>query len=169
MLDKVECMFLSTLPPAPTPEAQSQVNMLHHAAMHQDAFRLCCFYFPADYRMFAKHALLNKYYDDARVRSVESISISDYIAELLDAIHAGNWLTAMKHYIEPDILVVDDFGIIGSKESTQESFYISVLKPRMEAKKLTILFSQYPYKDLAICMRDDLRDLIQLGFHEDDI
>ena len=169
MLDRVEYMFLSTLPPAPTPEAQSQVNMLHQVAMYPDAFRLCCFYFPADYRLFAKHALLNKYYDDARVGSVESIIISDYIAELLDAIHAGNWLTAMKHYIEPDILVVDDWELICSKESTQESFYVSVLKPRLEAKKLTILFSQYPYKDLAICIRDDLRDLIQLGFHEDDI
>ena len=168
MLDRVECMFLSTLPPAPTPEAQSQVNMLNQVAMYPDAFRLCCFYFPADYRLFAKHALLNKYYDDARVGSVESIIISDFIAELLDAIHAGNWLTAMKHYIEPDILVVDDLELICSKESTQESFYVSVLKPRLEAKKLTILFSEYSYTELAVTLRDDLRSLLRLGRHEED-
>ena len=169
MLDRIECMFLSNLPPAPTPEVQMQVNILRQVALHPAAFRLVGFYMPADFRLHAKHALLNRFYDDSSIGSVESISAVDFAAELLDAIHAGNWLTAMKHYIESDILIVDDLEVICSKESTQESFYVSVLKPRLERKKLTILFSQYPYKDLAICMRDDLRDLIRLGFHEDDI
>lgn len=168
MLDRTECMFLSNLPPAPTPEVQMQLNILHQVALHPAAFRLVGFYMPADYRLHAKYALLNKFYDDSTIGSVESINAIDFTTELLAAIRAGTWLTAMKHYTEPDVLVVDDLQLI-SGESTQESFYASVLKPRIEGKKLTILFSQYPYKDLAICMRDDLRDLIQLGFHEDDI
>lgn len=169
MLDRIECMFLSNLPPAPTSEVQVQVNILHQVALHPAAFRLVGFYMPADYRLHAKHALLNRFYDDASIGSVESINAVDFTAELIEAIHAGTWLTAMNHYAEPDVLVVDDLQLICGKESTQESFYASVLKPRLERKKLTILFSQYPYKELAICMRDDLRDLIQLGCHEDDI
>lgn len=169
MLDRIECMFLSNLPPAPTPKVQMQVDILHQVALHPAAFRLVGFYMPADFRLHAKYALLNRFYDDSSIGSVESINAVDFTAELLDAIHAGNWLTAMKHYIEPDILVVDDLELICSKESTQESFYVSVLKPRLEAKKLTIMFSEYPYEELAICMRDDLRNLLRLGFHEDDI
>ena len=162
-------MYLSNLPPAPTPEVQVQVNMLQQVALHPENFRLVGFYMPADYRLHAKHALLNKYYDDSRVHSVESISIADFTAELIEAIHAGTWQTAMKHYMNPEIFVVDDLQLICGKESTQESFYTSVLKARLEAKKLTILFSEYPYQELAVMLRDDLRNLLRLGDHEDDI
>lgn len=167
MLDRVECMFLSTLPPAPTPEVQTQVNMLHQVARHPDAFRLCNFYFPADYRLFAKHALLNKYYDDAKVGSIESINMSDFVTELLEAIREGNWVTAMNHYSIPDILVIDDVQLISGKQSTEECFYLHVLKRRLEEKKLTILFSEESYEALSVTLRDDLRNLLRLGFHDE--
>jgi len=160
-------MFLSTLPPAPTPEAHTQINMLHQVAMRPDSFRLCCFYFPADYRLFAKHALLNKYNDDARIGSVESINMSDFVAELLGAIREGNWLTSMNHYSIPDILVMDDFQLISGKQSTEECFYLYVLKRRLEEKKLTILFSEESYEALGVTFRDDLRNLLHLGFHDE--
>ena len=169
MLDRIECMFLSNLPPAPTPEVQMQVNILHQVALHPAAFRLVGFYMPADFRLHAKYALLNRFYDDSSIGSVESINAVDFTAELLAAIHEGNWLSAMNHYTKPDILCVDDLQVICGKQSTQELFFSCVLKPRLEAKKLTIMFSDYPYEELAICMRDDLRNLLRLGFHEDDI
>lgn len=167
MIDRTECMFLSTLPPAPTPEAQSQTNVLCQVAMHPDAFRLCCFYFPADYRLFCKHALLNKYYDDTTVGSIESINMSDFVTELLEAIREGNWLTAMNHYSIPDILVIDDMQLISGKQSTEECFYIYVLKRRLEEKKLTILFSEESYEALSVTLRDDFRNLLRLGSHDE--
>ena len=92
--------------------------------------------------------------------------MEDFIRELIQAIHNGKWLEDMDRYQEPEILLVDDWQLITCKESTQESFYISVLKPRLEKKLLTVIFSEQGYTELSPALRDDLRNLLKLGFHD---
>ena len=165
-IDRIEFMTLDTLPPASTPEEQVQLNMLKHLALHPDIFRLVFFHLPADIRLHAKHALashLQKEYE------VQCLNIADFTQELITAIHKGTWFSELKHYENAPVLVVDDLQFITGKEATQEAFFVSVLKPRLEKKFLTILFSEKGYTELSAVMRDDLRNLIKLGFHEDDI
>lgn len=164
-IDCIEFMTLDTLPPA-TGEVQVQLNMLKQLAQHPDIFRLVFFHLPADIRLHAKHALvslLQKEYE------VQSLNIADFTQELIAAIHKGTWISDLKHYEEAQVLIVDDLQFITGKDATQEAFYSSVLKPRLEKKRLTVLFSEKGYTELSAAMRDDLRNLIKLGFHEFDI
>ena len=163
-IDRVEFMTLDTLPPATTPEEQVQLNMLKQLALHPELFRLVFFGpLPADIRLHAKYALINKWQNEY---DVQNINISEFTQELISAIHNGTYISDMKHYEEPDILLVDDLQFITGKDSTQEAFLASVLKPRLESKKLTVLISEYSYEYLSVALRDDLRNLLRLGFHE---
>lgn len=163
-IDRVEFMTLDTLPPATTPEDQTQFNMLKELALHPSVFRLVFFHLPANIRLNVKYSLINQW---QKFYNIQSISIADFTQELIDAIRKGdNWETTLKQYEEPSILLADDLQLITGKNSTQEAFYTSVLKPRLEAKKLTILFSEYSYDMLSITLRDDLRNLLKLGFHD---
>lgn len=168
-IDKIEFMTLDTLPTATTPEEQVQLNMLKQLALHPDIFRLV-FFGPlaADLRLHAKYALVNKWQNKF---DIQGINFTDFAEELIAAIRNGNgsWISNLKQYVEPDILILDDLHLAISKESTQEALFNAVLKPRLEAKKLTVLFSEYSYDMLSATLRDDLRNLLRLGFHEDDI
>ena len=162
-IDRIEFMTLDTLPLDQPGEVQVQLTMLKHLALHPDVFRLVFFHLPADLRLHAKHALvdhLQKEYE------VQSLNIADFTQELIAAIHKGTWISDLKHYENAPVLIVDDLQFIAGKDVTQESFYASVLKPRLEKKLLTILFSEKGYNELSAVMRDDLRNLIKLGFHD---
>lgn len=165
-IDRVEFMTLDTLPAATTPEEQVQLDMVKQLALHPDIFRLVFVGpLPADFRLHVKYALLNKWQNQ---HDILSINITEFTQELITAIHKGTWISDLKHYEEPDILLVDDLQFITGKDSTQEAFYVSVLKPRLEAgNKLTVIFSEYSYDMLSITLRDDLRNLLRLGFHEE--
>ena len=162
-IDRTELMTLDNLPPAPTPEVQVQFNMLKQLALQPvGTFRLAFFSLSADLRLHVKHALLNTW----EAYDVESISILEFTQELLDAIYKGTWISDMKHYTDAEVLIIDDLQYLsGGKESTQESLYLSVLKPRVEKRRVTILFSEYGYAELSPVMRDDLRNLLRLSFH----
>lgn len=165
-IDRIECMTLDTLPLNQPGEVQVQLNMLKHLALHPDIFRLVFFHLPADIRLHAKHALvehLQKEYE------VQSLNIADFTQELIAAIRKGAWISDLKHYEEAPVLVVDDLQFITGKESTQEAFYAGVLKPRLEKKLLTVLFSEQGYTELSPVLRDDLRNLLKLGFHDLDL
>lgn len=162
-IDRVEFMTLDTLPLDQPGEVQVQLNMLKQLALHPDIFRLMFFHLPADVRLHAKQALvahLQKEYE------VQSLNIADFTQELITAIHKGTWITDLKHYEKAPVLVVDDLQFITGKESTQEAFYSSVLKLRLEKKRLTVLFSEQGYTELSPVLRDDLRNLLKLGFHD---
>lgn len=162
-IDRVEFMTLDTLPLAQTSEVQVQLNMLKQIAQHPDIFRLVFFHLPADIRLHAKHALvshLQKEYE------IQCLNIADFTQELITAIHKGTWVSDLKHYENAPVLIVDDLQFIVGKDVTQESFYAFVLKPRLEKKLLTVLFSEKGYTELSAVMRDDLRNLIKLGFHD---
>lgn len=165
-IDKIEFMTLDTLPIATTPEEQVQLNMLKQLALHPDIFRLAFFHLRADLRLHAKHALISSLQKDYEV---QNLNIADFTQELITAIHNGTWISDLKHYEEAPVLICDDLQFIVGKDSTQEAFYASVLKPRLEKKRLTVLFSEKGYTELSAIMRDDLRNLLKLGFHEDDI
>lgn len=165
MTDRIEDMAIANLPPGTTPEQRVQVNMLKQLALHPNLFRLVYFGpLPADIRLHAKYGLINKWQKEY---DILSINIAEFTNKLIGAIHNGTWLTDLKHYVEPDILLVDDLQFITGKDSTQEVFYASVLKPRLEAKKLTVLFSEYSY-DMLVALRDDLRNLLKFGVHDMD-
>ena len=162
-IDRIEFMTLDTLPLDQPGEVQVQLNMLKQLALHPDIFRLVFFHLPADVRLHAKHALvaqLQKEYE------VQNLNIADFTRELIAAIHRGTWISDLKHYDETQVLIVDDLQFIAGKDATEEAFYASVLKPRLEKKLLTVLFSEKGYTELSAVMRDDLRNLIKLGFHD---
>ena len=166
MIDRVEGMTIANLPQTSKPEEQVQFNMLKQLALRPDVFRLVFVGpLPSNLRLHAKYALINKWNNEY---DIQSINIAEFMQELIDAIHRGTWLNDLKHFEEPDILLVDDLQFVTGKDSTQETFYASVLKPRLEAKKLTILFSEYSYDMLSVTLRDDLRNLLKLGFHDMD-
>lgn len=166
-IDRIELMTLDTLPLAQTGEVQVQLNMLKQLAQHPDIFRLVFLGpLPADLRLHAKYALINKWQNEY---DIQSINFTDFAEALIAAIYNGTHFSTLKHFIEPAVLILDDLHLAVSKESTQEMLFASVIKPRMEAKKLTVLFSEYSYNMLSVTLRDDLRNLLKLGFHEDDI
>lgn len=165
-IDRIEFMTLDTLPLDQPGEVQVQLNMLKQLALHPDIFRLVFFHLPADVRLHAKHALVAQLQNEYEV---QNLNIADFTQELIAAIHNGTWISDLKHYEEAQVLVVDDLQFIAGKDATQEAFYSSVLKPRLEKKRLTVLFSENGYTELGAVLRDDLRNLLKLGFHEDDI
>ena len=161
-IDRIEFMTLDTLPLAQTSEVQVQLNMLKQLTLHPDIFRLVFFHLPADVRLHAKHALISHLHNEYEV---QSLNIADFTQELISAIHRGTWISDLKHYENAPVLIVDDIQFITGKETTQEAFYTSVLKPRLEKKRLTVLFSEQGYTELSPVLRDDLRNLLKLGFH----
>ena len=162
-IDKVEHMTLETLPVVS--EEQTQLNMLRQLAFHPNKYRLIIFHLPADLRMYALYSLIHKWENEY---DIQSINIKEFSETVIAAIHNGTWLSALKYLEDPAILLVDDLNLIIGKDTIQEIFYSSVLKPRLEKKRLTVLFSEKGYTEINFLMRDDLRNLLRLGFHVPD-
>lgn len=162
-IDRTELMDLSTLriPDQLTPELADQIRILKQLAFQPDRYRFVFFHMPADLRLHCKWALRNFW----QKHEVQSVNMSQFIQQLVESIHNGNWLADLKKYEDAPILLADDFQLITGKFSTQEIFY-SVLKTRLEKGLLTVLFSEYSYPELRIAMRDDLRNLLCLGIHD---
>lgn len=163
MIDKVEKMTIENLPSPSTPEEYAQFSILKQLACMPDTFRICFFHLQADKRLHVKHALINLWQGKYNVLN---LNIVDFVRELIDAIHKGTWLSDMDRYQKPEILLVDDWQLITAKDSTMEIFYSTVLKPRLENKLLTVIFSEQGYTELSPVLRDDLRNLLKLGFHD---
>ena len=163
VIDKVENMTFDTLRAMASPEMDSQIKILQQLAETPDAFRLRFFHLPADLRLYAKHALLNRWSQNNQVGTVESINIPAFTEKLIDGVQKGNWPCGMKPYENCDILVVDDLHLISNRDATQEEFYARILKPRIENRKLTVLFSECPYEALPKMIREDLRNILRLG------
>ena len=163
MIDKVEKMTIENLPSPSNSEEHAQLSILKQLACMPDSFRICFFHLQADKRLHWKHTLLNLWQGEYDVLNV---NMADFNRELIQTIHNGTWFSDMERYLEPEILLVDDWQLITGKDSTQESFYASVLKPRLEKKFLTVIFSEQGYTELSPVLRDDLRNLLKLGFHD---
>lgn len=166
MTDRIEDMTIENLPVHNSEEEYAQFSILKQLACMPDTFRICFFHLQADKRLYAKHALINLWQGKYNVLNLNMV---DFIRELIDAIHKGTWLSDMDRYQKPEILLVDDWQLITGKDSTQESFYTCILRPRLEKKLLTVIFSEQGYTVLSPVLRDDLRNLLKMGFHEADI
>lgn len=163
MTDKVEEMFVDNLPHPHSAEEHAQLSILKQLARMPDNFRIAFFHLQADKRLHAKHALINLWQGKFNVLNLNMV---DFIRELIDAIHKGTWLSDMERYQEPEIMLVDDWQLISGRDSTMEVFYSAILKPRLEKKLLTVIFSEQGYTELSPLLRDDLRNLLKLGFHD---
>lgn len=163
MIDKVEKMTIENLPSPSTPEEHAQLSILKQLACMPDNFRICFFHLQADKRLHGKHALLNLWHGKYDVLCV---NMAGFIRKLVQAIHKGTWLADMDRYQEPEILLVDDWHLITAKDSTMETFYSLILKPRLEKKLLTVIFSEQGYTELSPILRDDLRNLLRLGLQD---
>lgn len=163
MTDRVEEMSIDNLPSPNNQEESAQLSILKQLARMPDTFRVVFFHLEADKRLHAKHALINLWQGKYNVLS---LNMADFTRQLIQAIQKGTWFVDMDRYLETEILLVDDWQLITGKHSTQESFYASVLKPRLEKKVLTVIFSEQGYTELSPALRDDLRNLLKLGFHD---
>lgn len=157
-IDRIELMTLDTF--TVTPQNREQYDLCRELAFHPELFRLVLIHLPSHERFHLKHALLNHWGDRVDWRS---ITISDFASDLVNEIWKGSFPYDLRHYVEPDVLLVDDLQHIAGKESTQEEFYKVILKQRLEGKKLTILFSEVGLDQLRVALRDDLAHLLTLG------
>ena len=159
-IDRIEHMTIENLPPVT--EEQSQFCLLRQLAEHPDKYRLVIFQLPADLRIHARYALIHKWENQY---DIQSISIHEFSEKLIAAIYDGTWFSSMKYLEEPSILLVDDLNLLVGRDTVQEIFNSTVIKPRLEKKRLTVLFSEKGYTELSFLLRDDLRNLLRLGLH----
>ena len=89
-----------------------------------------------------------------------------YRIHLIAAIHSGKYPYDISKYWDPEVLVIDDLQYVAGKDTTQEEFY-NILKRRLEQKKLTVVFSEYPLSRMRGAMRDELIHLLRAGLHTD--
>ena len=68
----------------------------------------------------------------------------------------------MKKYVEPNILLIDDIQCLINKPATQEELYF-LLKHRLEAKKVTIIFSECDINLLSGTIKGELEELINIA------
>jgi chromosomal replication initiation ATPase DnaA len=160
-ITKIEDMTIDTFPINDANRADYNVckEMLKNPAN----FRLVFFNRPSNERMHLKHAILN-YFEKSNM--CKGVTISEFTNDLIAAILGGSRPYDLSKYLDPSILVVDDFQHIAGKDTTQEEFYI-LLKKRLETKKLTILLSEYNIAHLSVAMREELIHLLRTGVQED--
>lgn len=164
MTDRIEDMTITNLPTGTTADMERQLNILRALARNPDfQYRLLFFHLPADIRLHAKYALINLWKE---THAIQDLNVADFTHVLIDAIQKNEYtVTKFKQFEEADILLVDDLQFAVGKESLQEFLYFSVLKKRIQQKRLTVVFSEYGYTNLIPALRDDLRNLLKLGLH----
>lgn len=158
---KIEDMTIDTFPV--TNENRSDYNICKEMFLKPANFRLVYFSLPSDEGFHLKHAILNFWTDREFCRSV---TVCDFTQDLIAAIHSGKYPYDMSKYWDPEVLVIDDLQYVAGKDTTQEEFY-NILKRRLEQKKLTVVFSEYPLSRMRGAMRDELIHLLRTGLHTD--
>ena len=126
------------------------------------SFRLVFFKLPPAEILHLKYAMRNcwdKHFGWC------SVTISEFIDDLISAIHIGILPLCMEKYENPDILVFDNLQHIAGKAATQEEFY-KIIKRRIEQKKTTIIFSQTGLTEMRKEMSDELLQLLSAEYSE---
>lgn len=139
MTDRTEDMRLENF--AVTAKNQANYTICKHLLDAPQDFRLIFLHLPSNERFFLKHSLLNGWGEKDEDVDWCSITANEFTSELLAAIRKGQIPYDARKWIAPDILLVDDIQeLVG--EATQTEFYRSILKKRLESRKLTVLFSE---------------------------
>lgn len=123
---------------------------------HPELFRLVFLEIPFPDSLLLKRAMEDRWRKHFDWRGV---TICEFIDDLISAIHIGAFPLGMEKYENPYILIVDDLQHIAGKQATQEEFF-SLIKRRIEQKKLTIIFSQISLTELHRAMKDELVQLL---------
>jgi chromosomal replication initiator protein len=163
VIDKTEFMTFDNF--SVTPENEPQVYLAQRLADNPQEFRCMFFHLPADQRLHLKNAIANQWGKDDR--NFMDISVTDFMEELIGAIRNGEDCSYVRYYMDCDIMLVDDLQLMANRENTQEVFYAHVLKPRIEAGLVTVMFSECSHKELARAFREDLHNLLRLGMHNE--
>ena len=146
-------------------ENEQQIKAAKQLADDPFSFRCMFFHLPADQRLYLKYALINQLTNKDHV--VVSVNIADFIEELLEALRQGAGCSYARYYVDSDILLVDDLQLMVNKETTQETFYAHILKPRIEAGLPTVMLSECSHEELSGSLRKDLHNLLRLGLYAD--
>lgn len=147
-----------------TDENKALYAVCREAAETPEQFRLLFVHAAADERFCLKWSMLNKLKENQR--EFKSISIQDFCDDAVTKIKTRkNKAENYSEYTEPAILCCDDFQFIAGKEATQEQFYRCVLKPRLEQKRLTVVFSEVSLEQLLRTRncRVELLNFLRLG------
>ena len=161
LVNAPEYMTFETFPIST--ENEQQIKVAKQLTDDPFSFRCMFFHLPADQRFHLKYALINQLTGKDHV--VVSVNIADFIEELLEALRQGAGCSYARYYVDPDILLVDDLQLMTNKESTQETFYAHILKPRIEAGLPTVMLSECSHEELSGLLRKDLHNLLRLGLH----
>ena len=146
-------------------ENEQQIKAAKQLADDPFSFRCMFFHLPADQRLHLKYALINQLADKDHI--VDSVNIADFIEGLLEALRQGAGCSYARYYVDSDILLVDDLQLMANKETTQETFYAHILKPRIEAGLPTVMLSECSHEELSGSLRKDLHNLLRLGLYAD--
>ena len=163
LIDKPEYMTFETF--HISTENEQQIKTAKQLAEDPFSFRCMFFHLPADQRLHLKYALINQLADKDQV--VVSVNVANLVEELLEALRQGAGCSYARYYVDSDILLVDDLQCMANKETTQETFYAHILKPRIEAGVPTVMLSECSHEELSGSLRKDLHNLLRLGLHAD--
>lgn len=161
MITRIEDMTIDTFPITPTNRAN--YNIAKSMLLNHTMFRLVVFDLPASEGFHMKHAIQNFWRGQV---DYFSTTIADFVDDLINAVMGDMRPIDMSKYETPDILIVDDLQHITCKDATQEAFY-RILKKRLEARKLTIIFADRPLHQLWPGISKDLVSLIQMGLADE--
>lgn len=159
-LTRIEDMTIDTFPV--TEKNRGQYEVCKEMLTDPRLYRLVFFHLPSPEGLHMKYAIWNYWLK----RDLFSAAVTDFANDLVAAVRAGQIPWNRKKYRNPEVLMLDDLQHLAGKEATQEELYL-LLKQRLEAGKLTVLFSQFSLTQLRGSMRDELVDLLSMGAAED--
>lgn len=145
-----------------TPENRGNFNVCKMLSTDRDAFRLVFICGPSHERTFLKHCLLNAWGDTVDWCNVMS---SDIVEDMVEAIRKHKSFNP-RHYTSPEVLLVDELQFV--EGSFTQTTFLTIIKKRLEERKLTILWSEWPLEHLKMIMVDEVVNFLHLGLKEED-
>lgn len=157
--DKVELMTFENF--EVTSQNRGNFNVCKMLSTDRDAFRLVLICGPSHERTFLKYCLLNAWGEDVVCCNVMS---SDIVEDMVWSIRNHKDFDPC-HYTTPEVLLVDEIQFV--EGSFTQTAFLSIIKKRLEERKLTILWSEWPLEHLKMIMVDELVNFLKLGIKEE--
>jgi len=93
------------------------------------------------------HAIGNEIVESQPDKVVQYISTERFTTEFVEALRSGSTQDFTNHYLQIDVLIVDDIEFLGGKEKTQESFF-HIFNHLHQNSKQIIMTSDCPPRQL---------------------